>query len=204
VTWDSSKPNSYFYHLLGTVLSKTEDAQLSFDLEIDDLAVGVEPTKPFTFELAVGLCRLSNATGSNFFRGKGTQSPNLFEFDYFPDSGFGATVSPTIVSSNNQFIPSFTFPLELTLHQTFHIEMDYSGASGILATTMQRDGEPFGPIKPVVLGNTFTDFRLDALAISSYNDTGADGSILAHGTIDNVRVTVPEPPRASLVAMQRL
>ena len=103
-----------------------------------------------------------------------------------------------IVSSNNVFAPSFTFPLELTLKDLFHIEMKYEAASRTLTTTMQRNGEPFGPIKPVVLGGAFSDYRVDALAIASYNDSGADGSLLAAGTIDNIALTIPDPPIAEL------
>lgn len=195
VSWDSSQPNSYFYRPLGTILSRMDDAEVSFDLRLDELSAGVSPGKPFTFELAVGLLNLVSATEAGFRRGTAGHSPNLMEFDYFPDTGFGATVSPVIVSSNNLFVPSFTFPLELTLGDQFHIEMRYDAASGTLTTLMQRNREPFGPIKPVVLGATFTDFRVDAFAIASYNDAGSDGSVRARGQVDNVVVTTPEPPR---------
>jgi len=198
VTWDSSQPNSYFFHTLGTVLTKTDDIELRFDLWIDDLALGVLPDKPFTFELAVGLVRLQDATSTNFVRGSGSQSPNVMEFDYFPDSGFGATISPAIISSNNQFMTSFTFPLELTSQHLFHVEMSYQATNQTLSTLLQRDGQPVGPIKEVHLSPDFTDFRLDTLAISSYSDLGADGSILARGHVDNVEVTVPDPPAPSL------
>jgi hypothetical protein len=198
VTWDSSRPNSYFYRSLGTILAKTDDAQLSFDLQLDDIAVGVNPTRPFTFELGVGLVNLTNATSTNFVRGTATASPNLLEFDYFPDSGFGATVSPVIVSSNSQFIPAFSFPLELTVHDLFHVAMLYSATNQTLSTTMTRNGAPFGPVKQVKLPDTFTDYRLDTVAVSSYSDAGADGSLLAEGRIDNISVQVPDPPTTTL------
>ena len=198
VTWDSSKPNSYFYRSLGNILARTDDVQLSFDLQIADIAVGVSPDKPFTFELAVGLMNVRDATATNFLRGTATESPNLLEWDYFPDSGFGATISPVIVSSNNQFIPSFTVPVELTANHVYHVQLSYSAADQTLNTTMLRDGASIGPIKPVQLGAAFTDYRVDTVAISSYSDEGADGSILAHGRIDNLAVTLPDPPRPFL------
>ena len=37
------------------------------------------------------------------------------------------------------------------------------------------------------------------MAISSYSDAGAEGSLLAHGAIDNVIIQVPEPPVVGLV-----
>ena len=52
---------------------------------------------------------IKRGTGVNAING----ARNALEFDYFPDSGFGATISPTILSSNNQFVTEFAFPLEL-------------------------------------------------------------------------------------------
>ena len=199
VMWDSSKPNSYFHRELGTILSKTDDFSLSFNLRLVDIAVGVSTNKPFTFQIAVGLINSSAATRPRFLRGTGTDSPNLVEFDYFPDSGFGATVSPTIISSsNNQFASSFNFPLELTTNDLFRISLFYTASNQTLVTAMTRNGQGFGPIKDAKLDSSFTDFRVDQVAICSYSDAGQDpqfaGSILAHGMVDNISITVPEPP----------
>jgi hypothetical protein len=195
VTWDSSKPNSYYYRPLGTVLGKDDDFQLRFDLRLDEVRVGLDAGKPFTFQVAVGLTRIEDATGDRFLRGTGAHSANLVEFNYFPDTGFGATVSPVIVSSNHQFIPSFSFPLELTRGDLFHIEMSYRAEGHRLETRMTRAGETFGPIKEIRLGPGFTDFRVDAVAISSYSDEGAGGSLLARGVIDNISLVWPDAPQ---------
>jgi hypothetical protein len=193
VTWDSSKPNSFFYHTLNTVLGKDDDFAISFDLKLDEIAIGLRPSQPFTFQLAAGLLNFQSATNQTFTRGTGDQSPNLVEFNYFPDSGFGATVSPILVSSNNQFIPSFTFPLELTRGDLFHIAMTYSSTNQTLITQMTRNKEAFGPIKEVKLPASFTDFRVDTFAIMSYSDVKSDGSILARGVVDNISVQSPGP-----------
>ena len=49
---------------------------------------------------------------------------------------------------------------------------------------------------PNVYAGPITDFRLDTLAISSYSAAGdAYGdSLLAHGAVDNIIVTLPPPP----------
>lgn len=205
VTWDSSQTNSYFHRPLGTVLTRSDDFGLAFDLRPSDIAVGVNPNKRSTFELAVGFLNFTDAASTNFERGIGVNSSygprNLAEFDYFPDSGLGATISPTMISSNNQFAAGFDFPLELTGGDLFHIAMTYTASNQTFATSITRNGQPFRPIKDVKLGAGFTDFRLDAIAVNSYSDAGADGSILARGVVDNFVVAVPDPPVANLTGV---
>lgn len=197
VAWDSSRPNSYFAWPLNTVLSRVDDFSFAFDLRLSDVAVGTTAGKPFTFQLAIGFINRAEATATNFLRGTGTDSPDLAEFDYFPDSGFGATVSPTLISSNGQFASSFNFPLELTNHVWFHVAMSYTASNQTVVTTMSQNGLAFGPIQDVTLDNNFTDFRADHFAISSYSDAGQDpqfaGSILAHAVVDNIVITTPDP-----------
>ena len=202
VTWDSSQSNSYFYHSLGTIVAKSDDFSLAFDLQLSDIAVGVNSNQPDTFELVVGFINLKSATSTNFERGTGINAVhgarNACEFDYFPDSGYGATISPTLISSNNQFATQFAFPLALDPGAFFHAVMTYTASNETLQTTVTRNGQPFGPIPNVVLGSSFTDFRMDQVAICNYSDAGADGSLLAHGTVDNLVVTVPAPPVQNL------
>lgn len=197
VTWDSSQTNSYFYKPLGTILAKSDDFGISFDLQLADITIGVNPAKPDTFEIAVGLINSISSTATNLERGTGVTASgarNTFEFDYFPDSGKGATISPTIISSSNQFAISFTFPLPLTDGVVYHIVMNYASSNETLLTSMTTNGIVFGPIKNTVLGSTFKDFRLDQLAVINWSDAGADGSLLAHGTVDNFIVTLSPPP----------
>ena len=200
VTWDSSRPNSYFFRPLGTILGKGDDFALQFDLRLRSVRAGVNAIKPSTFEIAVGLLRVASATNAAFNRGTGQNSPHLVEWTYFPPAEMiDATVSPAIVSSNNQFIPSFNFPLEMAIDDLFHIALTYTASNQTLDTTMTRNGAGFGPIQNVKLDTHFTDFRVDALSINSYNDSGdAYGSVLARGTIDNLTVITPPSPVANL------
>ncbi len=201
VTWDSSQTNSYFYKPLGTILAKSDDFGISFDLQPVDIAVGVNPAKTNTFELAVGFINSISATVTNLQRGTGVFSNgarNTFEFDYFPDSGDGATISPTIISSTNQFATKFAFPLPLASGVIYHVAMNYTATNKTLHTSVTTNGAAFGSIPNVVLGSTFKDFRLDQLAVINWNDAGADGSLLAHGTVDNFIVTLPPPPVQNL------
>jgi hypothetical protein len=200
VTWDSSRMNSYFFRPLGTILGKSDNFAFQFDLRLQSIQAGPNPAKPSTFEIAAGLFRLESATNPAFNRGTGRDSPNLVEWDYFPAADIiEATVSPVIVSSNSQFIPGFSYPLEMPVNDLFRIALAYTASNQTLVTTMTRNGAAFGPIQNVRLPASFTDFRVDAFSISSYNDAGDEaGSILARGVIDNVVVTTPAPPLESL------
>lgn len=201
VTWDSSNPNSYFFKPLGTTLTAQHRFSFGFDLYLTNALAGTTSGKPFTFQLAIGLINFTNATSSNFFRGTGVDSPNLFEFDYFPDSGFGATISPTIISVSNEFATSFNFPLELTTNVLFRINMDYDPAQGKLTTMITSNGAPFSPIKDVFIGTNFSGFFVDTFAICAYTDEGQDpmwsGSITAKGIVDNITLywTHPAAPQ---------
>jgi hypothetical protein len=202
VTWDSSQTNSYFYHPFGTILAKSDDFGISFDLQLADIAIGINPAKTKTFEVAVGFINYVNATNTDLERGTGVTlhgARNTCEFDYFPDSGKGATISPTIISSNNQFATTFAFPFALDPGALFHVTMNYTATNQTLHTTMTRNGAPFaaGAISDVLLGSNF-DFRFDNFAIINWSDAGADGSLLAHGTVDNFVVIVPPPPVQNL------
>ena len=195
VTWDSRQTNTYFYRPLGTVLSRYDDFALSFDLLLLDAQIGVNPGKQFTFQIALGLINCNSATNDNFLRGTGTDSPNLVTFDYFPDSGFGASVAPGVVSRSNEF--AFGFLVYEITNEPVHVDMRYSAAAQTLTTVVTTNGVASSPVENV-LGSTFTDFRLDTLSINSYSDAGQHpdfaGSILARGIIDNLVLTLPDPP----------
>ena len=151
-----------------------------------------------------------SATNSKAFRGAGVSSAygvrNLVEFDYFPDAGFGDTFATTMVSSNNAFVYAHNFPLTLTLGDTFRITMSYTASNQLLRTSATKNGASVGPLTDVSPTNNihFTDFRLDSFALINYSDaiqTGSAafyGSVLAHGLVDNVQLTLPPPPLGNL------
>jgi hypothetical protein len=192
VTWDSSKPNSYFYKPLGSTLSRDDESfSIYFDLRLRDIAIGTTTNKPYTFQIAVGLLNFQQATNAAFLRGTGFDSPNLFEFDYFPDSGFGATISPTIISSNHQFATVFILQ-EITTNDLFKVELRLGDGGGRVTANISRNGE-FYDGRVFYFPTNFGDFNVDTVAIASYSDEGQfpdyAGSILAHGTVDNVMVS---------------
>lgn len=213
VTWDSSRTNSYFYLPLHNILPRSDDFSLSFDLRLRDISIGTRPDRPFNFQIAIGFLNMANATATNFFRGAGVSSSgprNLVEFNYFPDSGFGATFAPTIATTHNRIFPSHNYPLELTPGDLYQVSMVFISSNHVLRTSVLRNGMPHttgasNTLRDVVLTNTH-DIRVDTLAVMSYSDAiqvgpmNWWGSVLAHGTVDNVVVTVPPAPVRDLAS----
>lgn len=221
VTWDSTQPNSYFYHPLGTTLSSTNDFMLSFDFQLNDLAGGTQPDYPQTFQIAIGLLNFAEATNDNFVIGTGYNAPDIVEFDYFPAFDiYSSSVTTPIISSENAFAyVGFTFPIALVTGAQYHAVMTYTAANQTLHTTLSSNGVPVGPIQDTTLYDGFGDFNVDILSINSYSQAGQDtstyyyystntvdgvdyittngviyaGSILAHGTVSKMFFANPLP-----------
>jgi hypothetical protein len=199
VTWDSSQPNSYFAHPLPQALSRTNDFLLAFTLQLDDLTVGPDPGKPFSFQIAIGLMNQTQLTNTALARGSG-YAPDLVEFDYFPNdvNNYGASVSTALISSAvNYWSGGFTFPLELATGAVYQVQMQFTAADQTLRSVMTSNGLPVGPLVDATIGGSFGDFAVDAVAVSSYSDQGQfpgyEGSILAHGSVDDILVASPLP-----------
>jgi hypothetical protein len=210
VTWDSSQPNSYFYRPIETILNRHDDFTLAFDLWLDDVAAGVDPARPSTFPFAIGFQNQADATRTNFVRGTGVDSPNLVEFDFFPDTGFGPTVWPAVWSTNSMltYRSSSDFTIfDLPVGVWMRITMAYTAKDSTLATSMTTNGSPVAAVNPVVLSPSFTDFRVDTFAVKSYfsrsGDTRFGSSLLAHGSMDNIVINTPPPPVQDLRASFR-
>src|ERR1700722_4888339 len=128
VTWDSTQPNSYFYHPLGTTMTSTNDFMFSFDFQLNDLASGTQPDFPQTFQIAIGLLNFAEATNDGFIIGTGYNAPDIVEFDYFPGFDiYSASVTTPIISSENAFaVVGFTFPFTLVTGAQYHAVMTYT------------------------------------------------------------------------------
>ena len=208
VTWDSSEPNSYFYHPLGTILSREDDFSLAFDLRLENIGLGPDTNKAATFPIAIGFLNLDKATQTNFLRGTGANSPDLAEFAYFWDSGFGATCWPTFVDTNSTFnynSASDYAIFALSPGDEYHVVMSYTASNQTVVALVTNFEQTAGARITQLLNTNFADFHLGAVSISSYNDAGQDpqyaGSVLAHGIVDNVVVTAPTPPVQNLASI---
>ncbi|WCJ59094.1 hypothetical protein NXS98_15455 [Fontisphaera persica] len=213
VTWDSSHSNSFFRRPLGVILAKTDSFTLGFDLYLLEARIGVNPAKPYSFEVALGFHNSLQAVRESFQRGRGVgHAPNLVEFDYFPEYyhpqdlySHQATVWPTLISTNGSFNydgPNAYRELVLPTNTWLRVRMVYDGASRQLATTLRASATPFvtGDEGSTLLQFTtqllpsFTDYRVDTFAVASYSDSGAGGSLFARGYVDNVTWHVPDAP----------
>ena len=190
VTWDSEKPNSNFHRSLGLTLTEADTFAFAFDIALDEVKAGHLDGQPYTFELALGLINSKSAKADGFSRGTGSDSPNLVEWDYFPDTGFGATISPTIVSAKSQFAAGFTFPAALSAGKQYSVRMEYDPDERALKTFMLENGKVWKTIKTVALADDFVGFVVDAFSISSYTVKGSESSLLASGSVDNLAIGV--------------
>ena len=190
VTWDSEKPNSNFHRPLGLTLTEADTFAFAFDIALDEVKAGHLDGQPYTFEVALGLINSKSAKADGFSRGTGSDSPNLVEWDYFPDTGFGATISPTIVSAKSQFAAGFTFPAALSAGKQYSVRMEYDPDERALKTFMLENGKVWKTIKTVALADDFVGFVVDAFSISSYTAKGSESSLLANGSVDNLAIGV--------------
>jgi len=189
VTWDSSQTNSYFYHPLGANFTKADGFCVSFDLNLKDAdATGY-------FQIAIGLCNFANATSTNFSRANGV-SPNLCEFDYFPDgpNSYGPSLDATLVDANGNFYFAFDTSQPLVNNVNYRVVLVHRAGEARISGTVYTNGQVFTAL-PVIAAYGANDFNLDTLAISSYTtlDDIYGDALLAHGTVDNLAFASPLP-----------
>jgi len=203
VTWDSSQPNSYFYHPLDTVLGRYDDFSMAFDLVLTDYAIGVTPGETNTFEVATGFLNYSEATNSLFLRGSYPTQPDLAEFDFFPSDSEPITnsINPSFVDSANDFAYNTYGYVTLPVNVTLRVTVAYTATNQTAVLTVTTNGINVVAPSYAYLDYTggfytgFGDFHLDTFAVESYSGVGSYyGSLLAHGTVGNILLTLPPPP----------
>jgi hypothetical protein len=201
VTWDSAQPNSYLELPLGTILTRRDDFEVQLDLELRDIAVGVAAGRPGTFQVAFGFINQTSAHATNFIRGTGRNSPNLVEFNFFPDAGYGPTIWPAVFPTNgvmNYGGASDISIFELPIGEKLRVLLKYASTNQAASVAITTNGVLVGKVTTAALMPGFTEFLVDTFAISSYSDAGQGpfmpGSIFARGVIDNVVITTPPPP----------
>ena len=203
VTWDSSKTNSYFRLPLNPFTSE-DNFSASLDLEMHHIQIGTTPGRPSTFQFAFGFQHRASADATNFIRGTGANSPNLAEFNFLPDSGFGPTTWPALFPTNGlmNYSGNDDFGLfEIPTNVAMRVNLAYTATNHTIELHITTNGVTMGRIvrAPLTATNATIGFHLDAFSISSYSDAGQfpgeyEGSILASGTIDNIVINTPASP----------
>src|SRR5581483_6976290 len=100
-----------------------------------------------------------------------------------------------MVSSAYQFDGAFGDFFTFTNNSKYTVHMSYTAVNQTLTTTVTPAGQTNALIVASSTLSGTNDFRADTFSITSYTDIGDPyDSLLAHGTIDNVIVTLPPPP----------
>ena len=192
VTWDTQRENSYFYHPLGTILTRDDAFSLAFDLQLSDVAVTNGGG-----QVAVGLLNFAEATKPEFSR-SAASTPDLFELDYYPDTGYGDSISATLadrtVNATNYSGFYFTYDnLPMLPGVTYQVKLTHAAGLPSISGEVFTNGVLYTALTKVYAG-PITDFRLDTVAISSYAGDGFGDDLLAHGIVKNFLVSLPPFP----------
>jgi hypothetical protein len=191
VTWDSSQPDSFLYRPLNNILAIEDAFSLSFDLKLAD-ATGYG----YSMQLAVDLFHFTDATNALYSHADGTL-PNVFEFAYFPGTDEVAdSIDGTLIDENDTY--SFVYDNRaLTPGVTYSVTLTHTAGSPVVTSQVLANGVLYSTL-PSSYPGAITDFRLDTVSISCFQDDGYGDSILAHGSVANLVVTLPPPPVQNL------
>jgi hypothetical protein len=213
VTWDSTQTNSYFYHPLGTTVTRNDDFSVQFDLNLSDIASGVEPGKTGPLQIGFEFLNFSGATNASFQRGNFGQVPNVAGFDYYTDGyyTFGGTVYPSAAATVPSFISGVNsydyapqnisvYDNALPTNQVVHVSLAYTAGNQTAVVTTTVNGVPTASLPGLALngpngfGATNDNFLVDTFCICSFSSVGDDfDSVLAHGTVAGLVINVPPP-----------
>ncbi|HEY3863605.1 MAG TPA: hypothetical protein VGO59_17150 [Verrucomicrobiae bacterium] len=198
VTWDSTKPNSFYFHPLGTVLTSNDAFSLSFDL----LLTGADTNEDGTnaLELGIGFLNLAGAENPNFLIGTGENATNLAEFEFYPAAGeYGGlpSLDATLIDTNGYYYFAYD-DIPWGFGMFYHVTITHAAGTSALTGQILANGQLYSTL-PGGFSEGTGDFRLDAVSINSYSDAGTaaldfPSSITADGFVKNMFVTAPPPP----------
>ena len=196
VTWDSARTNSFCILPLPRAVTSADAFSFGWDLHLTTAGARPDSGRTNVLQLSVGLVRQDRLPGGYPQRTATGRAQDLLDFSFFPLADYGpfgtaAYVSPVVFGQKGAGY-SFGNPYDLADDQTHRIQCRWDPLTRRFYTEISETGpiQPTEPALPIT-----DDFRVDALAIMVWNagPTPHD-SLYAQGTIDNVRLTVPDPP----------
>jgi hypothetical protein len=199
VTWNSTQPNSYFYHPLGAIMTSNDAFSVSFDLLLNDANTNADGTN--ALDLAIGFLNLAQAENPNFVVGD-EDSTNLAGFQFYPGVGGSLPDLEATLQDSNGIFYFASADVPWNFGRFYHVIINHAAGTSALTGQVLLNGQ----ISTSLPGNEGLynegtgDFRLDTIAISSYSDVDSAGygegpySITAHGIVKNFLVTGPPPP----------
>lgn len=196
VTWDSSRPDSFCVLPLGQTVTASQAVTFSWDLTLDVAGPRPGTGRTNVLQVGVGLVRQSRLPDGYPLRTSGGRAQDLLDFSFFPLADYGpfgtsAYVSPVAFGTRHAGY-SFGNPLDLADGASHRIECRWDPSTRRLRTSIPDLG-PVEPTDPPLPPDD--DFAVDALAILVWNESPTPrDSLLAQGSIDNVRVILPDPP----------
>lgn len=194
VTWDSTQPNSLFYHPLGVTLTTNDSFCVQFDLQLTNATVSGSGN-----EIAIGLLHFSDATNADFNRAN-SPLPDLFEFDYFPafiydGDSYPASVNATLKDSQPGYAGFYVIYDNVTMDPavTYRVVLIHRAGEGVITGAIYANGVVVSTL-PLGYGSApVGDFQLDTLSVNCFTDDGYGDSVFAQGTVDNLAVASPLP-----------
>jgi hypothetical protein len=191
VTWDSSQPNSYFYHPLGVTLTTNDSFCVQLDLQLSDATAS-----GYGNEVAIGLLHFCDATNADFNRAN-SPLPNLFEFDYFPADDYGdpASIDATLKDSQPGYAGLYFVYDNVTLNPgvTYRIVLIHHVGDETITGVVYTNGVVLSTLPFSYGGASVGDFQLDTLSINCFADDGYGDSVFAQGTVANLACATPLP-----------
>jgi len=194
VTWDSTQTNSFFYLPLGKTYTQADGFYLRFDLQLNDAT-----NFNWGMELAIGLLHYVDATSSGFSRADFV-SPNVCEFDYFPQFKdpssshvYADSVEASMIDDTGNDLFQASDIVTLSPGVTYRVELIHQPGTKTISCDLSTNGQVISTLPALTTYGDFDDFQLDMLSITSYQDDGFQDSILAHGSVGNLAFASPLP-----------
>ncbi len=195
VTWDSSRPNSFCVWPLPYSVSAKDAFRFGWTLTLRDAGARESAVHSNVLQISVALLQQARLPDGYPQRTRAGRASELLDFSFFPLADYGpfgmaAYISPVAFGKTTAGY-SFGNSYNLADGLPHPIICEWDSSARRLRTTVAGVGDlaPTDPPLPVT-----DDFSVDAFAIIVWNEGPTpNDSLLAHGSIGEVVINLPEP-----------